>query len=184
MTICFSGHRASKLCGWDARKYETVRPQLLGVVTELYDMGYKTFITGGAQGFDQLVFWAVEELKKTRPDAQNWLFSPFPGHASRWARTGLFSQADYARMVERADRHVLTVDTKPDTKEGVGRALSKRNMDMLDASDALCAFMNPDELADSSAYSGTKSCVRSAKKAGKTLILWPYEITENGILLK
>lgn len=184
MTICFSGHRAAKLCGWDARMYETVRPQLLGVVTELYDMGYRTFITGGAQGFDQLVFWAVEELKKTRPDARNWLFSPFPGHASRWAKTGLFSQADYARMVACADRHAITVNNKPDTKEGIGRALSKRNKDMLDASNALCAFMNPDELADSSAYSGTKSCVLSAKRSGKVLILWPYEITPNGIILK
>lgn len=182
--ICFSGHRASKLCGWDVRKYERCQAQLLDLVSRLYDMGYETFITGGAQGFDQLVFWAVEELKETRPDAHNWLFGPFPGHESMWARTGLFSQADYTKMKVKADRYVLTKPEKPDTKDGVVRALSQRNTDMLRASDALCAFINPDELNNTQAHSGTKSCVNTAGRQGLKIITVPYAITNEGLMLK
>ena len=60
LTACFTGPRPKNLFGYDddeAYKY------LLAVTKEVVDLfyyyGYRYFISGGAQGFDQIAFWAV-----------------------------------------------------------------------------------------------------------------------------
>lgn len=184
MTVCFSGHRASKLCGWDSSKYTELKTQLVELVENLANQDYDTFITGGAQGIDQLVFWAVNEVKKTRPNITNWVISPFPGHESRWAKYGLFSQDEYQKMLKAADKVTMTMYTKPNTSRGIGTALTIRNIDMLHNSQALCAFMNQEELNDPYMHSGTKNCIDAARRANMRVFIHEYDITDLGMTLK
>lgn len=64
-TVCFTGHRANKLCGYDINKYTDFVDQLV-IALEDYTLDHNitNFITGGAQGFDQLAYWAVNILSE------------------------------------------------------------------------------------------------------------------------
>ena len=84
-TICFTGRRPQDLCGYDYKsKYEGLQKWLTGYLEEFYKKGVRNFISGGAQGFDQLAFWVVEDLKKNHPDVKNIVYVPFQGQESRW----------------------------------------------------------------------------------------------------
>lgn len=63
-TICFTGHRPNKLAGYTNRvPYTVFVKNLKEMLIPLVEQGYIRFITGGAQGIDQLAFWTVEGLK-------------------------------------------------------------------------------------------------------------------------
>lgn len=64
-TICFTGPRPAKLYGYTKKEeYQKIVDQLKEVIRGFAKFGIKNYITGGAQGFDQLAFWAVNSLKK------------------------------------------------------------------------------------------------------------------------
>ena len=66
-TICFTGHRPKDLFGYDEHqraRYSELTHDILNLVRNSYKNGYKTFITGGAQGADQLHFGRLSILKK------------------------------------------------------------------------------------------------------------------------
>ena len=62
--MCFTGRRPKDLFGYNHDAYipmvEAIKRDLRGFVSN----GYTEFISGGAQGFDQLAFWAVNALKR------------------------------------------------------------------------------------------------------------------------
>ncbi|MBD5585605.1 MAG: DUF1273 domain-containing protein [Clostridia bacterium] len=182
-TIFFTGHRANKLCGWDGSKYEELAGQLVNLVEDLYSKGYDTFITGGAQGIDQLVFWAVNTFKRRNPDkdVRNMVYSPFPGHESMWPKYGTFGQAEYREMLAAADKVKYTLDRKPVTKQKISQALYQRNVGMMHDSDALCAFINDSELSDPNSHSGTKSAVNVAKRFNRKVTYVNYVIDDDGM---
>jgi len=82
-TMAFTGRRPKDLVGYDAAKYDIFLPQLVNYIIMLYNNGVRKFITGGAQGFDQLVFWAVHEAKKTHNRIQSVVYVPFKGQERR-----------------------------------------------------------------------------------------------------
>lgn len=182
-TIFFTGHRASKLCGWDGSKYEELAGQLVKLVEDLYSKGFDTFVTGGAQGIDQLVFWAVDTFKRRNPDKEirNLVYAPFPGHESMWPKHGAFGQVEYHDMLAAADEIRYTLDKKPVTKQKISQALYQRNVDMLHDSDALCAFINDDELADPASHSGTKSCVNVCRRFDRKITYVGYVVDDDGM---
>lgn len=64
-TICFTGPRPAKLYGYTKKEeYQKIVDQLKEVIRGFAKFGIKNYITGGAQGFDQLAFWAVNSPKK------------------------------------------------------------------------------------------------------------------------
>ena len=76
-TICFTGPRPAKLYGYTKKEeYQKIVDQLKEVIRGFAKFGIKNYITGGAQGFDQLAFWAVNSLKKEY-DIQNIVYIPF-----------------------------------------------------------------------------------------------------------
>ena len=98
-TVCFTGRRPKDLCGYNADSYKTLVSAVLVILENLYQtQGVRRFITGGAQGFDQLAFWAVHNLRKNHPDVENILYLPFRGQESRWLAKGPFSQDEYRLM--------------------------------------------------------------------------------------
>lgn len=78
---CFTGRRPKDLYGYDKNLYipmvDALKRDIL-MLHQKYNMS--TFITGGAQGFDQLAFWAVNALKRDMGlNIRNIIYVPFKG---------------------------------------------------------------------------------------------------------
>lgn len=73
-TLCFTGRRPKNLCGYNNNKYNDLVDKVTEICETFHQNGYRNFISGGAQGFDQLAFWAVLRLKKIHPDVKNIVY--------------------------------------------------------------------------------------------------------------
>lgn len=183
MTVCFTGHRTSKLCGWDPNKYRTAHNQLVELIKKLYSKGYTNFITGGAQGFDQLVFWAVNKVQTEHPELsiKNRLYIPFKNYECRWAPYSCFGQGEFQAMLKLADEVRYTLPYMPHSKSEINKALFQRNSDMLKNSDLLVSFTDPTETNKSG---GTYGCIKTAKYMGKEILPVNYSIMPAGVQLQ
>lgn len=174
--VCFSGHRPKNIFHdkpYDERRrqdYQKIVDRLTRFVLSMVDMGYTRFVTGGAQGFDQLAFWAVHNVKKEHPYIKNIVYIPFQGQERCWAKTGLFSQHEYAQMIRLADEVkvcVKDIDTQ-DFKQTV-RALMHRNECMVNDTDYVLGQYGDDSWQDYKTKGGTAACLRYAKKLNKPI---------------
>ena len=181
-TICFTGRRAKNLAGYDREKYEQFVSELAQWLSRNFcrEAGIVKFISGGAQGFDQLAFWAVD-LARMDPERKagldNTVYVPFRGQESIWKEDGLFSRSEYRAMIEAAD-HVTYLAEKPDDFGGICKALTDRNHEMVDSSDLVVALYPGDDWR--TVKGGTAECMRYAEAAGKTIVQIRYEKTESG----
>ena len=88
-TIAFTGHRPEKLYGYDLKndKYIKLNAFLEKLLEEkIIHEGYDTFISGGALGFDTVVFLSVKNLKKKYPHIKNILAVPFRNQSNKWSQ--------------------------------------------------------------------------------------------------
>lgn len=177
VTMCFTGRRPKDLCGYDVSKYRAFVSDLSELLyAEFYEKrGVRRFLTGGAQGFDQMTFWAVERMRKAYEckDISNEVFVPFEGQDARWAKTGLFSQAEYGLMLKNAD--AVSVVCADNTIE----ALFLRNHAMCEHS-TYCLALYPDD-GWNYAKGGTAECMRHAKSAGVPLYQLRYNAALDGL---
>lgn len=187
-TICFTGHRAKKLCGYDISSYTDFVNNLMTEL-EVYITKYniKNFITGGAQGFDQLVFWAVHHLQHKHPEykIQNIVFVPFIGQENKWSDTGLFSKTDYKNMLSVADKIVICnrAVTNKSNFDTIRTALMDRNKMMVDESSRVIALCSETEAHTNNITGGTGNCARYALSEYKHLDKCVYKIKNNKLLL-
>lgn len=187
-TMCFTGHRANKLCGYNISSYTEFVNDLINVL-ELYVTKYniKNFITGGAQGFDQLVFWAVHHLQHKHPEykIQNIVFVPFTGQESKWSDTGLFSKTDYNNMLSVADRVVICNRevTNHSDFNTIRETLMDRNKQMVDSSIRVMALCSETESRTNNITGGTGNCVRYALSEYKYLDKCVYKVSDNKLIL-
>lgn len=142
---------------------------------DLYKSGARRFISGGAQGFDQLAFWGVNNFKTTHPDVKNIVYVPFEGQDRLWMSTGIFSRKEYNQMIEHADE-VKIINKFNETK--VGKLLNERNIAMVNDSDAVIALFNPEELKTAT-HSGTANCIKYANSVNKPVTYIKYDIFKN-----
>ncbi len=155
-TMAFTGHRPKDLCGYDAASYRQFVADLAEILHIFYLKGVRRFISGGAQGFDQLAFWAVHRLKAQKgcADVENILYLPFTGQERKWTKTGCFSQKEYRQMITLADNmRIISGDN------GI-RALFDRNHAMVDDSGILLGLYPDDSWC--TARGGTAECLRYA----------------------
>jgi len=176
--VCFTGRRPKDLCGYDRECYLEFNNQLVKFVKKLYDDGVRTFITGGAQGFDQLAFWAVNKLKTKYDDITNIVYVPYKGQEKMWAKIGVFSQDDYKQMLEKADEVKYLQGY---CVENWSKALMDRNHKMVDDSDFVVALYQGDDWA--SAKGGTAECMRYANRHNKQIIQLNYRIEDGDLLI-
>ncbi len=139
VTVCFTGHRPNKLAGYDQVNYNGFVDSLTQIIRNLYAEGFRNFVTGGAQGVDQLIFWAVLRVRKEHDDIRNIVFVPFDGQERKWAAAGLFSQRQYAQMLREADGIFVCTDDKSTNYRDVAGFLTNRNHDMCMVSSRLVA---------------------------------------------
>jgi uncharacterized phage-like protein YoqJ len=154
--LCFTGHRPKALCGYDANKYRDFVAWLTNTLYHQFYVkeGVRTFISGGAQGIDQLAFWAVEQMKRVYdiPDIKNVVFA-VKGQSTCWAEKGAFSISEYNMMLRRAD-YVCYVSG------GSIAALFDRNHLMCDNADVVLGVYYDNTWT--TAKGGTSECLRYA----------------------
>lgn len=175
-TIAFTGKRPKDLYGYEnSTQYSVLFDHLVEHLHHLYiNNDVRTFISGGAQGFDQIAFWAVETLKSkyNLNDIVNAVHIPFIGQESRWAKTGLFSQEEYHWMTDRADE-LKIVNNNVDTSDfkTVVKVLNDRNESMVNDADIVFGLFDAATLDFHSNKSGTANCLRYAEKMGRDIYI-------------
>lgn len=193
LTICFTGRRPKDLAGYEKDKYGAFVADLeskLKTICQDSDKPVK-FISGGAQGFDQLAFWSVDLLKRhnSNMNIKNVVYVPFKGQESIWPKETLFGRDDFNKMLSRADEVVYLKDeipgmgekpTPPSAKRAINGALLSRNHHMVDDSDYVIALYPGDDWQTNSG--GTSECMRYAKDAHKKVMQLKYVFNEDGSL--
>lgn len=118
-TVCFTGHR-------DFPKEYTAPliERLDSILERLYAADYRTFVTGGAKGFDTIAALRVLALRARRPDVRLRLSLPYE-------RAG---DGDYRRTLAGADEiEYIGREYSPDSPLA-------RDRRMVDESNACVAF--------------------------------------------
>lgn len=177
LTVCFTGHRPKALApnpySNDAKPiYQNIVNNIYNHIEMLYlQYGYRRFISGGAQGFDQLAFWAVDRLKQKYPDVQNSVYIPFIGQESRWSKYGIFSQAEYKNMLRHADdTYVCKDNVDCSNYKDVVIALDDRNHCMVNDSGRIVGQFEDESWRLPSTKSGTANCLRYATRKHNIII--------------
>ena len=157
MVVSFTGHRPKDLYGYyNDTAYKAVVQKIKDYLKHLDSR--LTVITGGAQGIDQLAFWAATYLKREGYDVTTVVAVPFKGQELRWVRDGHFGQTEYNLMLKLADEVVYLSDNSNNAIQ----KLDDRNHWMVDHSDLLCCVTPHDDIA--TRKGGTGNCLRYAIK--------------------
>lgn len=176
LTACFTGCRPKDLFGYEKDPYWPLVEYLTDLILDLHQQGVGRFISGGAQGFDQLAFWSVNRARSAAPDIINNVYVPFPAQPSRWRPTGLFSQAEYNLMLRNAD-HVRILADDPDPNEfyQAVQRLHSRNHTMVADSDLVIALLVEGHNTDwQNTKGGTAECVRHARSQNVPVLAVVY----------
>lgn len=151
------------------------------VLSIFYSKGVRRFLSGGAQGMDQLAFWAVQRLKTAKgcTDVKNILYLPFEGQELHWAESGCFSQKEYRRMKEPADEiHIVSDINRV-------RAMFERNYVLVDNCGILLGIYSDDTWHTSKG--GTAEYLRYALSCRKKRLIdifqLKYVVQASGIQL-
>lgn len=173
-TLCFTGHRPSGLFGYGLdtptqERYNALTKELVDILHDLHQKRFSRFITGGAQGADQLAFWAVDFIKDyyLNDTFENVVYVPCKGQDSRWKEDGRFGKREYYQMLKKATE-VVYISEGP--YQGPW-TMTRRNHAMVDASDAVLAIYGASEDWHT-AKGGTAECMRYAEKRDKPIIIF------------
>jgi uncharacterized phage-like protein YoqJ len=169
-TICFTGRRPKNLWGYEKNNYVGLVNQLKEVLKTLHSVGYVRCISGGAQGFDQIAFWAVNALKREGYYFENVVYVPFRGQSSVWKAEGLFSQKEYNLMLGLADEVVYVGEKTSEEKSEITKLLHNRNHAMVDDSDFIIGLYPDKSWEKADKPSGTAECLRYAKEQNKRIL--------------
>ena len=94
-TCCFTGHREL----WDNEAF--VWKETQNAVAALYEEGIRTFLSGGAKGFDLLAARVVLAFKQSRPDARLHMILPCQNQAKSW---GAADRREHEAVLRQADK--------------------------------------------------------------------------------
>ena len=144
--ICFTGHR---IIGPDLN--EDLLDKLLAKLT---DKGYKTFICGGALGFDTFAAEKVIELKKKDPEIRLHIYVPCRDQDKKWSFS---DKRRYKKILEKADLINIMAETYYDG------CMKARNYKMVEDSAVCLCYLNND------LRSGTAQTVRYALKLKRVI---------------
>lgn len=192
-TICFSGHRPKGLgfknpynayrdVSYTTMNYEFMQDLMKLVVSK----NITRFITGGAQGWDQLCFSLIEKMRKYAPgfEIQNIVFIPFIGQENKWLENGMFGKKEYRNMLEKADAVYVVHEEQKGNFQTICSWLDDRNKKMIDAS-SICMFAEKsNEPLEQLSKGGTYNCYKYALKQGVEISRFTYDITPTDFMVK
>lgn len=151
LRCCFTGHRPSKLHVSETQ----IKHALAAAIEGAYGDGFRTFITGMAQGVD---IWAGElvlEFKSIHPDIHIICALPHPDFEKRWGKEW---QQRYNTILEQADSIKTVCDA---FSYGT---YQKRNEWMVNHSARVIAVYNGEA-------GGTRNTIEYAKAQGVSLVM-------------
>lgn len=97
-TCCFTGHRDIP-----TELYPKIKEALIKVLLELYSLGIRNFIAGGALGFDMICAETILKLRETYEDITLTIAIPCHGHDLKWKQA---SKDELKGIMDRADEVV------------------------------------------------------------------------------
>ena len=147
---CFTGHRPAGL-PQSAGGMAALRLALMRVVQAACDGGVRTFLAGGAQGFDQLAAEAVLLLRDGLPDLRLLLALPSPAQADGWSDA---ARARYGETLRRADGVWYAATGAPDAAAMRRQPLSGRPCRLLHR-------LSPGGIGRNLVYRSLCACARS-----------------------
>lgn len=165
-TIAYTGHRPKDLLGYNA-DYRPIFNQIKDHLKSILDKNPGenfTVITGGAQGVDQMAFWAAYHLKQSY-NITNVLAVPFKGQEERWPELTKFGKKEYRTMVSKADK----VEILSDNNDNAVQKLDNRNRWMVDHSDILICVTPYENIL--TRPGGTGNCVRYASNTDHEYVI-------------
>lgn len=185
-TACFTGGRPKSLYDENPystshiKDYEHIIQKVFECIDNLYDEYHiYRYISGGAQGFDQLAFQAVTMLKEKHPDVENIVYVPFHNQDSRWLDKGLFSKTAYRDMLSKADEIFVcqpNLETNKVPFPVIAKALMYRNECMCNDS-SVCIGQYPNNTwMYQSTKSGTAACLRYATSIGIATKIYDFRL--------
>ena len=177
ITICFTGHRPSKLGGydWNSSKNQAIMKELRRQIIEIINSSEGNefhFIFGGAIGIDQMAYDIVDNIKrntlKLNPvTIYMEVAIPFLKQDTKWNfEDGL----RWRQQLSMADK-ITEVDKLEDYKiKGYEERIyypakmQKRNEYMVDNADIVIAVWDGSK-------GGTGNCVKYAERLGRRIII-------------
>ena len=149
MKCCaFTGHRRI-----EERHRSRISDLLVRAINYAYSEGCRTFITGGALGFDTLAAKEIIRFKMSHSDVRFKMVIPCKNQADGWSDLQI---SLYEYTLSNADEIEYVAD---DYNESCMR---DRNQRLADYCDIMIAYQ-------SKPYSGAAQTVRMAQRAGKTV---------------
>ncbi len=148
-TACFTGHRSLP-----ADRVARIEEKTLHILDVLIGAGYRTFLCGGALGYDTLAERCVLARRETTPGVRLILALPCRDQTGRWTKTPALRE--YQRIKGLADGVVYLRDFY---EEGCMR---ERNRYMIDRSSFLVAYYDE----GTKGRSGAGQTYRMAQAAG------------------
>lgn len=178
ITLCVTGHRPKDLWGYNpSANYSGLQNKIYQCLTQFHTaFGVTRFVSGGAQGVDQLFFGAVDYYRSQGNNVENVVYIPFKGQESSWLKSGMFSQDEYNTMLSKATSTKLcsTSVTNLSANKMIVGALMDRNTHMVNDSDYVLGVFKGDFnliTNDVKYNSGTLDCLRKAYKAGRKMVV-------------
>jgi uncharacterized phage-like protein YoqJ len=190
LTICFTGHRPSKLFGydWNTQGNKNIMRRLRDLILETlheewnspeYTDGSQSvrFIFGGALGIDQMAFDVCCDVRDVYSGYYEFHIAvPFENQERKW-----FNPTDierYKYQLNEANKVIIVDKLEKYQLKGIAEGeyhpakLQKRNEYMVDNSDIVIAVWDGSK-------GGTANCVKYAEKLGRKIVrLNPKEIID------
>lgn len=146
----FTGHRPSKLNGYNPKDNKELLWKLRGLIVDhIENKGVKIFITGMALGIDTWAALIVLKLKETYPDIQLIAAIPCANHPNKWNTE---SRNEWQSIVDRCDKVIYV-----SKEEYTPYCMMDRNKFMVNSSEYIIAVWDGSK-------GGTGNCVTYAQK--------------------
>lgn len=161
-TCCFTGHRPSKL-PWRYQEEDLrcvdLKMEIVQALVRIYDLGYRHFLCGMAEGCDMFFADAVLAMRQEHPDVTLEAVIPCGDQPALWERP---QRVRYNGLIDRCDKvTVLQIAYTPD-------CMQRRNRNMVDRSSLLLSCFN-------GSPGGTMSTILYAQRQGLEVIQIPIE---------
>lgn len=147
-TCAFTGHRKIE----ESHKGR-IENLLSRAVEFAYENGCRTFVTGGALGFDTLAAKEVIRFRMSHPDVKILIVLPCKNQSDAWSQSQI---SFYEYTLINADEIEYISDEYTD------KCMKDRNRRLVELCDMLIAYV-------SRPYSGAAQTVRMAAKEGKVI---------------
>lgn len=147
-SCAFTGHRTIEI-----RHRDKIADLLLRAISYAYSKGCRTFLTGGALGFDTLAAKEVIRFRMSHPDVRLKIVIPCKNQSESWSDAQI---SVYEYTLANADELEYIAD------EYFNGCMRERNQRLADLCDLMIAYV-------SRSNSGAAQTVRMAERAGKTV---------------